>query len=122
MGASVLAAACLATRLAGQLRVVNVGGAGGAIEVLVFGLVFLLSYTMGTDLDLRRGLVGVALLVFAVNVINDAGFNPFIEVLAVGLVRRQSGGVAPANDGATPGPRPAARGRTRALCSRVSAV
>jgi signal transduction histidine kinase len=84
VGAGVLAAVCLATRLAGQLKVVNVGGAGGAIEVLVFGVVFLLSYAMGTDPDLRRGLVGVALLVFAVNVINDAGFNPFIEVLAVG--------------------------------------
>jgi signal transduction histidine kinase len=83
LGAAVIAASCLLIRATGQLAAANNGKIGDATTVLSFGIVFVLSYTMGSHLDITPGLVGVVLLAFAANV-TDTTFNPFVEVLAFG--------------------------------------
>jgi signal transduction histidine kinase len=81
--ATAIAAVCLITRLVGQLAVVNNGTVGAIASGVAIVAVFLVSYSLGEGVEFWPGLVGAALLVFAVNVA-DTAFNPFTSVVALG--------------------------------------
>ncbi len=83
LGAAAIAAVCLLARAVGQLSAVNNGTGGDVLTALMIGIVFLLSYSVGETEELRPSVLGLALLVFAVNVIGTV-FNPLASVIAIG--------------------------------------